>query len=412
MTVAQKITWTLFAAQALSSTGFLASGTINSIVAADLSGRSEWAGTPSAVFQIGIAGASLLLGYAMDLVGRRRALATAFAIGAVGAGVAAWAISRHMFAAFLGGLALMGAAGAAAGLSRFTAAEVHQPDQRGRAIAYVVIGGTVGTAIWPILSVTLGPWITRWGFDDLTWPYVVCLALLALTSVLITTFLRPDPREIALALAAGSEPEAGTPVDTGAPLMDIVSRPGAIVAIGSMVFGHAVMVMVMVVTSLHMRNHSHGVPAISLTTAVHVLGMYAFSILSGRLADRIGRGPVIVSGAVILMLACLVASLSPAFLPITLGLFLLGFGWNFCFVGGSSLLSDQLSPDERGRTQGFNDLLMGLIAASGSIVSGYLFAAVGYSSMVMISAAISVAPLALVAWWHLTSANRQGIATP
>jgi MFS family permease len=401
--VAKKITWTLFVAQALSSTGFLASGTINSIVAADLSGRAEWAGSPSAVFQLGIAAASFLLGYAMDRVGRRNALATAFACGAVGSGIAAWAIGSRTFLGFLCGLALMGPAGAAAGLSRFTAAEVHPPHQRGRAIAHVVVGGTVGTAIWPILSVSLGPWFGRTGVGDLIWPYVVCLALLVLTSAVIIVFLRPDPREIARAL-----PEEPRPDSSGATvsLMEIVRRPGAIVAIGSMVFGHAVMVMVMVMTSLHMRNHSHGVPAISLTTAIHVLGMYAFSILSGRLADRVGRAPVIMSGAVILMLACFVASLSPAFVPITVGLFLLGFGWNFCFVGGSSLLADQLSPDERGRTQGFNDLLMGLIAASGSVISGYVFTAVGYSTMVIISAGISLAPLVLAIWWQLTKARR------
>ncbi len=170
----------------------------------------------------------------------------------------------------------------------------------------------------------------------------------------------------------------------------------------SMVVAHAVMVMVMVITSLHMRNHQHGVTAISLTTSAHVLGMFGFSILSGRLADTFGRTPVIMSGSLVLMLACVIAPLSPAFMPITLGLFLLGLGWNFCFVGGSSLLADQLSPDERARTQGFNDLLMGLVAASGSFLSGHVFAAVGYGTMGVISAMVSLAPLGLAIWWQLS----------
>ena len=407
MHVARKITWTLFVAQALSSTGFLATGTINSIVAADLSGRPEWAGAPSAVFQLGIAVASMLLGYAMDRVGRRNALAAAFAIGGVGSAIAAWAVVTNSLFGFLSGLALMGPAGAAAGLSRFTAAEVHPPAERGRAIAHVVVGATVATAIWPLLSVSLAPWLGRSGISDLTWPYLVNMALLIVTSFVAIIFLRPDPGEIARRLAAESRPEdASGRIDSGASLMTILRRPGAIVAIGSMVFGHAVMVMVMVITSLHMRNHSHAVPAISLTISGHVLGMYAFSILSGRLADRFGRAPVIIAGAVILMLACVIASLSPAFVPITFGLFLLGFGWNFCFVGGSSLLADQLAPDERGRTQGFNDLLMGLVAASGSIISGFVFTAVGYSTMVTMFAGISLAPLALAVWWHLTRAGQ------
>jgi MFS family permease len=128
--------------------------------------------------------------------------------------------------------------------------------------------------------------------------------------------------------------------------------------------------------------------------------MFGFSILSGRLADAIGRAPVIAAGALVLAAACLTVPLSPAFFPITLGLFLLGLGWNFCFVGGSSLLADQLLPHERARVQGFNDLLMGLVAATGSFVSGHVFAAVGYSTMGVISAAVSLIPLGLAVWWR------------
>jgi predicted MFS family arabinose efflux permease len=75
-------------------------------------------------------------------------------------------------------------------------------------------------------------------------------------------------------------------------------------------------------------------------------------------------------------------------------------------------LADQLSPDERTRTQGFNDLLMGLVAASGSFLSGHVFAAVGYGTMGVISAVISIAPWSLAAWWQLTkSGHRQAALT-
>ena len=134
--------------------------------------------------------------------------------------------------------------------------------------------------------------------------------------------------------------------------------------------------------------------------------MFAFSIFSGRLADQVGRAPVIMCGAMVLILACLVAPLSPAFVPITVGLFLLGLGWNLCFVGGSSLLADQLLPNERSRTQGFNDLLMGLVGASGSFLSGHVFAAVGYGTMGWISAAFSLVPLGLAAWWRVGETGR------
>jgi MFS family permease len=395
---ARKITWTLFVAQALSSTGFLASATVTSIVGAELSGRAEWAGVPAAVYQLGVAAASFALGYAMDRIGRRRALAIAFAAGMVGSAVAAWAIAARTFPGFLLGLALMGPANAAAALSRFVAAEVHAPEHRGRAVANVVVGGTAGTLIWPVLSVTLAPWLARMQVSDLTWPYLVSMTLLGMTALVLSAFLRPEPRDVALALAGGARP---TPADVdSSALLSIVRRPGAVVSIGSMVCAHAVMIMIMVITSLHMRNHRHDVPAISLTVSLHVLGMFGFSILSGRLADTIGRAAVIAIGALVLVAACLVVPLSPAFVPITVGLFLLGLGWNFCFVGGSSLLADQLSPNERARVQGFNDLLMGLVAAAGSFMSGHVFAAVGYSTMGVISAVVSLIPLGLAVWWR------------
>jgi MFS family permease len=353
------------------------------------------------VYQLGVAAASFMLGHLMDRLGRRGALAAGFAVGAAGAAIAGRAIVTRTFAGFLVGLALMGPANAAAGLSRFVAAEVHPPHERGRAIANVVIGGTAGTLIWPLLSLTLGPWLAGLGASDLMWPYLVSMTLLALTSVVVSVFLRPDPRDIARGVARFDRGEgAALAGGSAAPLPQILRRPGVVVAMASMMAGHAVMVMIMVITSLHMRNHDHSVPAISLTTSLHVLGMFAFSIVSGRLADKIGRSPVIVAGAAVLILACVVAPLSPAFVPITFGLFLLGLGWNFCFVGGSSLLSDHLSPDERARTQGFNDLLMGLVAASGSFLSGHVFAAVGYGTMGAIAAGVSLIPLALAMWWR------------
>jgi MFS family permease len=168
-----------------------------------------------------------------------------------------------------------------------------------------------------------------------------------------------------------------------------------------MVLGQMVMVLVMVITSLHMRGHQHDLTDISLVISSHTFGMYAFSIISGRLADQWGRGPVIITGSLTLVIACIAATISPDVLPLGVALFLLGLGWNFCFVGGSTLLADQLSPDERARTQGFNDLLVGLASAIGSLSSGFIFAALGYNTMAFISAVFAVIPLLLASYWTL-----------
>jgi MFS family permease len=128
--------------------------------------------------------------------------------------------------------------------------------------------------------------------------------------------------------------------------------------------------------------------------------MFAFSVFSGRLADRRGRYPVIVAGALVLVLACLAAPLSANVLPLAVSLFSLGLGWNFCYVGGSALLADQLRPGERSRTQGVNDLLVGAGSAVGSLASGVIFGAIGFAAMAGIGAAVALVPLVLALVWR------------
>ena len=127
--------------------------------------------------------------------------------------------------------------------------------------------------------------------------------------------------------------------------------------------------------------------------------MFAFSIVSGRLTDRWGRGAVIMTGAGFLVVACILAPLSTNMLPLAIALLLLGIGWNFCYVGGSTLLSDQLSPAERPKTQGTNDLLLGLVTATASFSSGLMYASIGYNAMGVIGASIALIPLGLTGWW-------------
>jgi MFS family permease len=166
-----------------------------------------------------------------------------------------------------------------------------------------------------------------------------------------------------------------------------------------MALGQVVMVAIMVITSLHMNNHQHNLRDISAVISSHTFGMFAFSVLSGRLADRWGRGPVILTGASTLLLACIAAPLSPDVFPLAVALFLLGLGWNFCFVGGSALLSDQLSPLERSRTQGMNDLLVGLASATGSLGSGIVFAVSNYTVIAIVAGAIALIPFLMSLFW-------------
>jgi hypothetical protein len=244
---------------------------------------------------------------------------------------------------------------------------------------------------WAVRS-GAGAFIKPFAGNELAGAYLVSLVFFAIAAVVVFIGLRPDPREIGREVAEKfPETEAGSGAARG--VLEIIRQPAAMVAVLSMVLGQMVMVLVMVITSLHMRDHNHMLGDISIVISAHTFGMYAFSIVSGQLLDRWGRG------SATLVLACLAATISPNVLPLGVALFLLGLGWNFCYVGGSTLLADQLTPVERARTQGFNDLLVGLASAVGSLGSGFIFAALGYNIMAYVAAATALLPLIAASFW-------------
>ena len=284
------------------------------------------------------------------------------------------------------------------------AAEVHLPEKRGRAISHVVLGSTVGAVFGPLLVGPMGQ-VAMWvGYPELSGAYLAGAAVLVAATLLIFAGLRPEPRDIGRELArihSGS-------ILQQAPrfLAEIVRHPGVIVAMVTMAFAQMVMVVPMSITSVHMKDHQHALTAVSLVISAHTLGMFAFSVISGRMTDHWGRGRVIILGFAVMILSCLMAAPSTNLLPLTIALFLLGLGWNFAYVAGSALLADQLSPQERAKTQGFNDLLLNLASGASQIGSGVVYAAGGYGIMAIAAAAMGLAPLGLAIWWQVRQRER------
>ncbi len=396
--LARKITWILFTNQSLASAGFIAAATLSSIIGTKLGGSASFAGVPSAVNLLGGAFAASAWGYIMDRIGRRNGIVAGLVIGVVGNCLVLFAIGISSLLLFLVGMVLMGITNAAVVLGRFAAAEVNPPEKRGAAISNVVLGGTFGAIVGPLLVGPMGGFVKTLGMDELAGAYLATLVLFMIASLVVFAGLRPDPRDLGKQVAA-EYPASVASAGEARPVLEILRQPAALVAVSAMVLGQVVMVALMVITSLHMRNHQHNLADISAVISSHTFGMYAFSVLSGRLADKWGRVPVILTGACTLLLACVTAPLSPNVIPLAVALFLLGLGWNFCFVGGSTLLADQLSPLERSRTQGTNDLLVGLASAMGSLGSGFVFAASNYTVIALVAGALSLIPLFMSLAW-------------
>lgn len=388
---ARRITWVLFVNQCLASAGFIAAATINSILGAKLGGSDYWTGVPTTVYLLAAAFAASAWGYVMERIGRRNSMTLGLLLGVIGNTLALFAIRASSLVEFLIGMVLMGITNAIVVLGRFVAAEVNPPEGRGKAISLVVWGGTFGAVVGPLLVGSTGNFVKTLGMDELAGAYLATLILFVIAAVVVFIGLRPDPRDLGREVAA-LYPES-TPHGKTRPVREILSQPAALTALMAMVLGQAVMVALMVITSLHMNHHQHGLTEISHVIQAHTIGMYAFSIVSGYLVDKWGRRQVILSGAGMLLIACITAPLSPDVLPLGIALFFLGLGWSFCFVGGSALLSDQLSPAERSRTQGFNDLLVGLASAAASLSSGLIFAATNFTIISIVAGGLTLIPL-------------------
>jgi len=389
--IARKITFVLFAAQSLASAGFIAAATINPILGAKLASHRSLATVPAAAYLLSSAFAAPLWGVLMDRIGRRNSITLGLLIGIVGNILVLMAIQAASFLMVNAGLMLMGMTNAAVQLGRFAAAEVNPPASRGRAISAVVLGGVIGTFLARVLAVPVGGFAVSLGMDELAGAYITTLGLFAIAAVLVFIGLRPEPRDVGREVAKLYPEEI--PHGEARPISKILRQPAAVTAVLAMVLGQMVMVGIMVITSLHMEDHMHNRADIYTVISGHTFGMYAPSLFSGWLLDKWGRGRMILIGSCTLLLACITAPLSPDVIPLGIALFLLGVGWNFCFVGGSTLLSDQLSPIERSRTQGTSDMLVGLASAFISLSSGFIFAATGYTMMAVIGGVLSLVPM-------------------
>jgi len=128
----------------------------------------------------------------------------------------------------------------------------------------------------------------------------------------------------------------------------------------------------------------------------HTLGMFGLSFLTGWLVDRLGRPRIIFGGGLILAASCFMAPFSNGVVWLSTALFLLGLGWNWCFVGASTLLSDTLRQEERGRIQGLTDTMVNVSSGAGNLLSGLAFATFGFKAMSWFTILLGLVPVVLV----------------
>ncbi len=377
-TLQKRTVTVLFSASGLFSASMIAAFTLSSIIAADLSGNDIVAGLPNTLGLIGRAAFALPFGYLMDRIGRRLSLSFGYAIAVLGGIVSAWAVGVLSFTGFLFGALLFGMSRAAGDQSRYVGAEVFPFDRRAKVIGIIVSAGTVGAILGPLLVPISASWMANVGLPERSGPFLVSAFLMLIAAIVIFALLRPDPQLLGQDIAeqeASLDPQNIENIaGDGRPLREIFAAPMVQLAVLSMVLSYFVMAMLMVITPLHMDRHDHSTAAISGVIMAHTLGMFGLSWFTGWLIDRFGRIQMIVAGTAVLAVSCVLAPLSLRLPILGLALFLLGLGWNFCFVAGSTLLSDALAQQERGRAQGASEMMVALGTGAASLSTGLLFA--------------------------------------
>ncbi len=381
----RRLTGVLFGGVAISRTGYIVAITMTTLVAKDMLGSATLAGLPGALSVLGSALGGSRLSALMDRFGRRTGLTTGYAILTVGAIGAAAATAIGSFALLTISMGVFGVGASADNLARYAAADVHPAHRRGSAIAFVVWAGTIGSVAGPALlnpSEALGDTL---GINPLAGAYVLAGMAAVTAMAVVWGMLRPDP----LDFAERGDPNEAT---TRAPLSDKVRT-----ALVALAVGQVVMVLIMVMTPIHVRDHGHGLGTVGWIISAHTLGMFAFSPITGVVADRIGRLPVIFAGHAVLAAAGILAALTDESATglLALALFLLGLGWNLSFVAGSALLTEGADPAVRVRRQGLGDAVVWTSAAVAGLASGLLLTAGSYAVLCVVAASLTVLPVAV-----------------
>lgn len=413
--VSHRLLVTIFVAQSLFSAAQISIITLHSIAAGILGGSDAAAGLPTTMVTFSHSLMAYFMGIIMGRYGRRNGLCTAYGIGLAGAIIGTYAVLNSIFPLLLVSAATMGMARSGAQMSRFVVGEIFSVDKRAQMIGRIVFAGTIGAIFGPALvepssqlasflslDIVTGPVLAEMALvqanspaaivsELTTGPWVIASFMYA-TSFLITFFfLRPEP-----ALVAEQYSEART-IGIGKSnehkLSNLLRLPNVQLAILSMLISQTVMSTLMTITPWHMHLTDHSNAQVSLVIAVHVLGMFGLSPLTGYLIDRYGRVTMMIAAALILIASTIISPLSAQMPYLLAGLFLLGLGWNFGYVAGSSMLADALTGADRTRVAGFNDMLVAFCAGLGTLSSGFLFSVGGF---VFVSAGGGVLALVLL----------------
>jgi MFS family permease len=337
----------------------------NGLAGYALANDKAFATLPVTAYIVGAALTTMPASLLMRRLGRRAGFALGAVFGIVGALICAYAAFAHDFWLLCAGALVLGIYNATGQYYRFAAADSASIDFKSKAISLVLAGGIAGGILGPETSKISKDLFAQAVFAGSYLSLgVFCLLAIGLVSLIDIPPLTVAERK-----------------DSGRPLSVIARQPAFIVAVLSAIVGYGVMNLLMVATPLAMMACQHPFSDAAFVIQWHVIAMFAPSFFTGTLIKRYGVINVMLAG-VVLNLGCIGVALAGLEVAhFWMAMVLLGVGWNFMFIGGTTLLTECHTPSERGKAQGANDLAIFITMAVTSLSSGLLFTLQGWKLM-------------------------------
>ncbi len=379
----------LAAAQALLLTNGITLVAINGLLGFQLAADKRLATLPITTYVIGGALATLPAAFFMKRHGRRAGFMLGAGLGMLGAAISAFAVSIGSFWLLCLGTVFAGVYNAFGQQFRFAAADAAPLEWKSKAISLTLAGGILGGVIGPEVGK-----LTRTLLEPTYLASYGALVAFAALSMLIASRLTIPP------LSAAEQAKRGRP------WRQIAAQPAFIVAVLAAACGYGVMNLLMTATPLAMDICGLPFANTAFILQWHVIGMFAPSFFTGGLIKRLGVLNVLLAGAALMFVCIAIALSGVTLMHFWWALVLLGIGWNFLFIGGTTLLTETYHPEEKAKVQGSNDFMVLVVQGVTSLSSGILITGEGWfrlNSLALPIVAMTALATALL-WLHRRSA--------
>jgi len=374
----------LVGCQLISATSTITLVTLGGIIGASMTDNKALVTLPLSLMVVAVASTAIPASMLMRRVGRRRGFMLSSIVASAGMFLGVLALHQSSFILFCAATMMVGVNTAFTQQYRYAAAESVTRQYVARAISFVLLGSIGGAFLGKELATRGESWVEGIPYAGT----LVVLGCLFILQVVLMSMLREPAAH-----------EAQQIEQTDRSLKKIVLQPVFLTAVSGGAVAYGIMTLIMTATPLSMHlNDGYSIEETSSVIRAHVLAMYVPSLAAGFLIDRVGVTRLMIVGAVGLLATSLIGLQGHSLLHYWWALVLLGVGWNFLYVGGTTLLTYTYSLAERFRAQAVNEFLVFGISATASLLAGTVMFYFGWTTLMLVPIPLLVSICVALVW--------------